>query len=61
MIGLMRRVFNRREDVVAFEVGRIRQDIVEKLSLVTGILEPQEQTAWLHIHEKIHAHITCPQ
>ncbi|MEI8387499.1 MAG: MarR family transcriptional regulator [Verrucomicrobiota bacterium] len=42
-------------------VGRIRQDIVEKLSLVTGILEPQEQTTWLHIYEKIHAHITCPQ
>jgi DNA-binding MarR family transcriptional regulator len=42
-------------------VERIRQDIVEKLSLVTGILEPQEQTTWLHIYEKIHAHITCPQ
>jgi len=40
-------------------VGRIRQDIVAKLSLVTGILEPEEQIAWLHIYEKIHAHITC--
>ncbi|MFA7345357.1 MAG: MarR family transcriptional regulator [Terrimicrobiaceae bacterium] len=40
-------------------VGRIRQDIIAKLSLVTGILEPEEQTAWLHIYEKIHAHITC--
>lgn len=42
-------------------VGRIRQDIVAKLSVVTGILEPQEQTTWLHIYEKIHAHITCSQ
>ena len=41
-------------------VGRIRQDIVAKLALVTGILEPDEQTTWLHIYEKIHAHITCP-
>ena len=41
-------------------VGRIRQDIVARLSLVTGILEPDEQTTWLHIYEKIHAHITCP-
>ena len=41
-------------------VGRIRQDIVEKLSLVTGILDPKEQTTWLRIYEKIHAHITCP-
>ncbi|MFA7234857.1 MAG: MarR family transcriptional regulator [Terrimicrobiaceae bacterium] len=40
-------------------VGRIHQDIVAKLSLVTKILEPEEQTAWLHIYEKIHAHITC--
>jgi DNA-binding MarR family transcriptional regulator len=40
-------------------VGRIRQDIVAKLALVTGILEPDEQTTWLHIYEKIHAHITC--
>ena len=42
-------------------VGRIRQDIISKLSVVTGILEPEEQTTWLHIYEKIHAHITCPQ
>ncbi|MEI6279967.1 MAG: MarR family transcriptional regulator [Verrucomicrobiae bacterium] len=41
-------------------VGRIRQDIVAKLSLVTGMLKPQEQTAWLRIYEKIHHHITCP-
>ena len=41
-------------------VGRIRQDIVSKLALVTGILEVEEQTAWLNIYEKIHAHITCP-
>ena len=41
-------------------VGRIRQDIVGKLSLVTGILEPKDQTTWLRIYEKIHAHITCP-
>ena len=41
-------------------VGRIRQDIVAKLALVTGILEPEEQTTWLHIYEKIHEHITCP-
>jgi DNA-binding MarR family transcriptional regulator len=40
-------------------VGRIRQDIVAKLALVTGILEPDEQSTWLHIYEKIHAHITC--
>lgn len=42
-------------------VGRIRQDIVARLSAITGILEPEEQTAWLQIYEKIHAHITCPQ
>ena len=42
-------------------VGRIRQDIVAKLALVTGILAPEEQTTWLHIYEKIHAHITCSQ
>lgn len=41
-------------------VGRIRQDIVSKLALVTGILEVEEQTTWLNIYEKIHAHITCP-
>lgn len=41
-------------------VGRIRQDIIAKLSLVTGILKPQEQTFWLLIYEKIHNHITCP-
>jgi DNA-binding MarR family transcriptional regulator len=40
-------------------VGRIRQDIVSKLALVTGILEPAEQISWLHVYEKIHAHITC--
>lgn len=40
-------------------VGRIRQDIVSKLALVTDILEPEEQITWLHIYEKIHAHITC--
>lgn len=40
-------------------VGRIREDIVSKLSLVTGVLEPEEQTTWLHIYEKIYAHITC--
>lgn len=41
-------------------VGRIRQDMVAKLALVTGILNPDEQTTWLQIYEKIHAHITCP-
>lgn len=40
-------------------VEKIRRDIIEKLSVVTGILEPQEQKTWLHIYEKIHAHITC--
>ena len=40
-------------------VGRIRQDIVAKLALVTGTLEPEEQTTWLQIYEKIHQHITC--
>ncbi len=40
-------------------VGRIRQDIITKLSSVAGILEPQEQKSWLHIYEKIHAHISC--
>jgi len=40
-------------------VGRIRQDIVAKLAVLTGILEPVEQTTWLKIYEKIHAHITC--
>jgi len=40
-------------------VGRIREDIISKLSVVTGILQPDEQTTWLHIYEKIHAHITC--
>jgi len=41
-------------------VGRIRQDIATKLSLVTAILKPQEQASWLSIYEKIHQHITCP-
>jgi DNA-binding MarR family transcriptional regulator len=40
-------------------VGRLRQDIISKLSLLTGILEPEDQTKWLEIYEKIHAHITC--
>jgi len=40
-------------------VGKVRQDIIARLSLVTGILKPQEQTSWLHIYEKIHRHITC--
>jgi DNA-binding MarR family transcriptional regulator len=40
-------------------VSRIREDMIAKLSLVTGILEPKEQTTWLQIYEKIHAHITC--
>ncbi|MEI6072210.1 MAG: MarR family transcriptional regulator [Verrucomicrobiae bacterium] len=41
-------------------VGRIRQDIATKLSLVTAILKPHEQASWLNIYEKIHQHITCP-
>lgn len=41
-------------------VDRIRQDIVAKLSLVTGLLTPKEQTTWLQIYEKLHHHITCP-
>lgn len=41
-------------------VDRIRQDIVHKLSSVTRLLTPEEQTSWLHIYEKIHKHITCP-
>lgn len=41
-------------------VERIRQDIINKLSLVTELLTPREQTSWLHIYEKIHKHITCP-
>jgi len=40
-------------------VERIRQDIVEKLASVTGILSPEEQSAWLQIYEKIHHHIKC--
>ena len=40
-------------------VGRLRQDIVGKLSLVTGLLTPMEQTTWLRIYEKLHQHITC--
>ena len=40
-------------------VERIRQDIVGKLSLITGLLTPVEQTTWLQIYEKIHQHITC--
>jgi len=40
-------------------VGRIRQDIVDKLSLLTGLLSPDEQTTWLQIYEKIHHHIKC--
>ena len=40
-------------------VGRIREDIVPKLSLLSGILQPEEQITWLHIYEKIHNHITC--
>jgi len=41
-------------------VGRIHKDIIAKLSLLTGILKPQEQISWLRIYEKIHHHITCP-
>lgn len=40
-------------------VGRIRQDIITKLSALTGILDSEEQTTWLRIYEKIHTHITC--
>lgn len=40
-------------------VGNIREGIISKLSLVTDILEPQEQATWLRIYEKIHHHITC--
>ena len=40
-------------------VERIRQDIVGKLSLFTGLLTPTEQTTWLQIYEKLHQHITC--
>ena len=40
-------------------VERIRQDIVGKLSLLTGLLTSKEQTTWLQIYEKIHHHITC--
>jgi DNA-binding MarR family transcriptional regulator len=41
-------------------VDRIRLDIIEKLSLLTGLLTPKEQTTWLQIYEKLHHHITCP-
>ncbi|MBE2205264.1 MAG: MarR family transcriptional regulator [Chthoniobacterales bacterium] len=40
-------------------VSRIRQDIISKLTLLSDILEPEEQTAWLQIYEKIYAQITC--
>ncbi len=39
-------------------VGRIREDIINKLSSVTAILDANEQSAWLRIYEKIHTHIT---
>ncbi len=41
-------------------VNRIRQDIVGKLTGLTGLLTPEEQITWLQIYEKIHQHITCP-
>jgi DNA-binding MarR family transcriptional regulator len=41
-------------------VNRIRQDIVGKLTCLTDLLTPDEQTTWLQIYEKIHQHITCP-
>ena len=41
-------------------VNRIRQDIVGKLTGLTGLLTPDEQITWLQIYEKIHQHITCP-
>ena len=42
-------------------VGSIRQGIVSKLSLLTSLLDPREQTTWLRIYEKIHHQITCSQ
>jgi len=39
-------------------VGRIRQDIIAKLTGITEILDADEQTSWLRIYEKIHNHIT---
>lgn len=62
----MQDLFDRRRVLVRITpkgsalVGRIRQDMISKLSLVSEVLEPDEQVAWLHIYEKIHAHITCP-
>lgn len=40
-------------------VDRIRQNIIEKLTCVSGILTPHEQVTWLQIYEKIHQYITC--
>jgi len=40
-------------------VERLRQDIVNGLTLLTGQLTPLEQTTWLQIYEKLHQHITC--
>lgn len=56
-----RKVLVRITDKGETLVGRIREGIVSKLGLVTEILEPQEQKAWLRIYEKIHHHITCSQ
>ncbi len=39
-------------------VGRIREDIISKLTGLTEILDSDEQTTWLRIYEKIHNHIT---
>lgn len=54
-----RKVLVRITDKGETLVGKIREGIVSKLGLVTEILEPQEQTTWLRIYEKIHHHITC--
>lgn len=43
-------------------VGRIREDIIAKLTSITEILDAGEQASWLRIYEKIHHHITsCSQ
>lgn len=42
-------------------VGRIRQHMIERLTLVAGILSPEDQVVWLRIYEKIQLDMLCQQ
>jgi len=40
-------------------VDGIRQEMIGNLEKVMGLLDPQEQRAWLDIYKKIHEYCTC--